>query len=356
MADIEIDLDVIDRKISSITTKVASKCTDAYNYVDSLKAELPYNIKDKNHINEKLNALRSNCNILETNFNRLEKSVIKVLNRYVNYEQELTKNAQKINPRDVKIKSKIQKNIKVKKTNTIKINSKDIYKINNSMVKDFISNTFFNQDMDIKVSNYDSGVCAAVMMKCSSLVTDMIQIDETYYFHNLNTQQVIPNNISILNDADIDNDKKNHTRTLDQILGVSSSSEYIHSVYIIQHVNDIDNKIANDSVLDDANKTFHDDYQNSINYNNNNKIIDNSKDRKNISWDNEAKNDVKFDKKKTPIQPETLNISTEKTNNMKSVQNNSEYKTLGSSTVQNINPNTINNSNKNLDIKYEEII
>lgn len=370
MADIEIDLDVIDKRLSSITSKIENKCTNAYNYVDSLKSELPYKIKEKNNINEKLNTLKSNCNILENNFNRLEKSVIKVLNRYVNFEQELTKDAKNINPKEIKVKQKIPNKVKQQNTNKIKVNNTNIKKINNSMKKEFISNFLFNRDIDIKVSNYDSGVCKAVMVECKSIITDTIQIDNTYYFKNLNTQKVVEGNITILNDLDIENNKNNHTRTVSEILGVSSSSEYINSLYIIEHVNDIDEKVTNDSVLDDVNKMFHDDYENGTNYNSNNKVLNNIKENRNNSLSSETSIHVNLKKKGMNVEVENLSTNTEQTNNIQRNQRNIEYETLENTNFENVNMissksssnyeklniDTIDNSNESLNIRYEDVI
>ncbi len=369
MANIEINLDVIDKRLSSTTTKITNKCTNAYNYVDSLKSELPYKIKDKNNINERLTTLRANCNILENNFNRLEKNIIKVLNRYVKFEQGLTKDAKKINPKEVKVKQRLPKKTKIKRTNTIKVNYTNINKINNSMQKDFVSSVLFNREIDIKVSNYDSGVCAAVMVECKSIIIDTIQIDDTYYFQNLNTQKVVEDNIAILNDSNIDHNKEKRTRTVNEILGVTNS-EYINSLYIIEHANDIDKKITNDSVLDDTNKTFNNDYKNDTNYNRNDKTLNNIKDSRNNSLSSETSNDVNFNKKETSIEVETLSVNTEKANNLKMKQGNIEYETLEdtnfetantisskvNSNYERINTDKINNETESLNIKYEDII
>lgn len=357
MANIEIDLDVIDKKLSSTTTKIANKCTKAYNYADSVKASLPYRIKEKNNINEKLSNLKSNCNILENNFNRLEKSIIRVLNRYVKYEHELTSNAKKINPKEVKVKEETLRKIKTEKTDTIKVNYANINKINHSMQKEFISNTLFNKDIAIKVSNYDSGVCAAVMMECKSIITDTIQIDDTYYFQNLNTQQVVENNITILNDADIDKDKEMYTRTVKEILGVSSN-EYVNSIYMLEHVNDIDNKVKNDSALDHVNKNFNDNYKNDTKYNNNDKIINNIKDNRKNSLNSEITNNLNFHKKETSIAVETLSTNTEKLNTMEKAQSNIEYERLEDNNIEVINNITSKSSDnyEKVNIRYEDII
>lgn len=256
MADIEINLKTIDRKLSNTSRKVTSKCSQAYDYANRLKAELPYKIKNKNQINEKLTTLKSNCRILENNFNRLEKTIIKVLNRYVEHEQNLTSKAKNIKPKVVKTPTKITKSISKAQPEKIKVNYADMNSINGRMNREFISNFIFNKNIQLTASNYDSGVCAAVMMECEPIIGDRIQVDYTYYFDHLNTQKVVPNNIEILNDANINENRTAHTRTINEILGVSNSSKYVNSVYIIEHVNNINDTIKEESVLDHTDKEF----------------------------------------------------------------------------------------------------
>ncbi len=255
MANIEIDIARIDRALSNTSNHISEKCTRAYNNVNDLKMELPLSIKEKNNINRDLLNLRSDCNTLERNFGILERKIIKVLNRYVRNETGLTKDARRIKPKEVKVRAKIKKGTQGERIKTVKIDQEAILNINKQIKTDYIADILFDENTHIKVSNYNSGVCSATMKDCESCIKDQIMVDETYYFKNLNTTSA-QNSQEFVNNLTINNNKKEHTRTIEQILGVSHKACYIDSAYLMEYVKEINTKVPHQDVTSTVNKNF----------------------------------------------------------------------------------------------------